>query len=148
MDSVIRHCFVMNPKDFFEANDEGDDVFYCEYEYDVHWHSFKRISEIDNSEEVSFLNKLLTDTSCRKERILSNIKAKIHVFGLLHLSVMKEQEMMMSGNYQRIQILRQMKTQKKKRIQHRAHHIGNIKPINCQQYAFSAIYSCLTSLFP
>ncbi|KAH7665530.1 origin recognition complex subunit 1 protein [Dioscorea alata] len=51
MDSVIRHCFVMNPKDFFEANDEGDDVFYCEYEYDVHWHSFKRISEIDNSEE-------------------------------------------------------------------------------------------------
>ncbi|KAJ0961169.1 hypothetical protein J5N97_000853 [Dioscorea zingiberensis] len=51
MESVIRHCYVMNPKDFFEANNEGDDVFYCEYEYDIHWHSFKRLAEIDDSEE-------------------------------------------------------------------------------------------------
>ncbi|KAJ0972666.1 hypothetical protein J5N97_020625 [Dioscorea zingiberensis] len=36
---------------FFEANNEGDDVFYCEYEYDIHWHSFKRLVEIDDSEE-------------------------------------------------------------------------------------------------
>ncbi|KAJ0960496.1 hypothetical protein J5N97_001655 [Dioscorea zingiberensis] len=38
---------------FFEANNEGDDVFYCEYEYDIHWHSFKRLAEIDDSEENS-----------------------------------------------------------------------------------------------
>lgn len=43
----------MNPKEFTKANNEGDDVFLCEYEYDVHWHSFKRIAEIDNGEEVS-----------------------------------------------------------------------------------------------
>lgn len=53
MESVLRHCYVMNPKEFTKANNEGDDVFLCEYEYDVHWHSFKRIAEIDNGEEVS-----------------------------------------------------------------------------------------------
>ncbi|GAA0142289.1 replication origin binding protein [Lithospermum erythrorhizon] len=47
MESIIRHCFVMNPKDFSKAGNEGDDVFLCEYEYDIHWHSFKRIANID-----------------------------------------------------------------------------------------------------
>ncbi|XP_027179410.1 origin of replication complex subunit 1A-like isoform X1 [Coffea eugenioides] len=51
MESIIRHCYVMNPKDFSKAADEGDDVFLCEYEYDVCWHSFKRIAEISNNEE-------------------------------------------------------------------------------------------------
>ncbi|KAH7560573.1 hypothetical protein JRO89_XS10G0046500 [Xanthoceras sorbifolium] len=50
MESIIRHCFVKNPKQFAKANDEGDDVFICEYEYDIHWHSFKRLAEIDNEE--------------------------------------------------------------------------------------------------
>ncbi|KAK2641108.1 hypothetical protein Ddye_022871 [Dipteronia dyeriana] len=50
MESIIRHCFVKNPKEFVKANDEGDDVFLCEYEYDIHWHSFKRLAEIDNEE--------------------------------------------------------------------------------------------------
>ncbi|XP_010247189.1 PREDICTED: origin of replication complex subunit 1A-like [Nelumbo nucifera] len=51
MESVLRHCYVMNPKEFSKANNEGDDVFLCEYEYDIHWHSFKRIAEIDNNDE-------------------------------------------------------------------------------------------------
>nr|GMD60704.1 origin of replication complex subunit 1A-like [Ipomoea batatas] len=28
-----------------------DDVFLCEYEYDIHWHSFKHIVDIDDGEE-------------------------------------------------------------------------------------------------
>ncbi|MQL79096.1 hypothetical protein Taro_011526, partial [Colocasia esculenta] len=56
MESVLRHCYVMNPKEFCRANNEGDDVFFCEYEYDVRWHSFKRLAEIgedeDNDDEV------------------------------------------------------------------------------------------------
>ncbi|KAL3529860.1 hypothetical protein ACH5RR_009182 [Cinchona calisaya] len=51
MESIIRHCYVMNPKDFSKASNDGDDVFMCEYEYDVIWQSFKRIAEIANSEE-------------------------------------------------------------------------------------------------
>lgn len=42
----------MIPKEYAKAN-YGDDVFLCEYEYDIHWHSFKRLAEIDNGEEVS-----------------------------------------------------------------------------------------------
>ncbi|KAH9741282.1 Origin of replication complex subunit 1B [Citrus sinensis] len=52
MESIIRHCSVMSPKDFVKANDQGDDIFLCEYEYDIHWHSFKRIADIDKEEEV------------------------------------------------------------------------------------------------
>ncbi|KAI9074857.1 hypothetical protein K1719_043165 [Acacia pycnantha] len=51
MESIIRHCFVMTPKGFAKAN-EGDDIFFCEYEYDVHWHTFKRLAEIDNDNQV------------------------------------------------------------------------------------------------
>lgn len=42
----------MNPKEYSKANDEGDDVFYCEYEYDINWHNFKRIMEGKGSEDV------------------------------------------------------------------------------------------------
>lgn len=55
MESVLRHCYVMKPREFGEANNEGDDVFYCEYEYDVHWNSFKRLGDVvdaENDEEV------------------------------------------------------------------------------------------------
>ncbi|XP_050225555.1 origin of replication complex subunit 1B-like [Mercurialis annua] len=51
MESIIRHCFVKSPKEFAKANTEGDDVFLCEYEYDIIWHSFKRLADIDNDEE-------------------------------------------------------------------------------------------------
>ncbi|XP_058223873.1 origin of replication complex subunit 1A-like isoform X2 [Rhododendron vialii] len=51
MESVLRHCFVMNPKEYADAKNEGDDVFICEYEYDTHWHSFKRLADIDHGEE-------------------------------------------------------------------------------------------------
>ncbi|XP_055827820.1 origin of replication complex subunit 1A-like [Solanum dulcamara] len=51
MESVIRHCFVLYPKEFEKARNDGDDVFLCEYEYDIHWHSFKRISEIEDNAE-------------------------------------------------------------------------------------------------
>ncbi|XP_009114605.1 origin of replication complex subunit 1B [Brassica rapa] len=46
MRSVLRHCFVKSPKEFAKASNDGDDVFLCEYEYDVHWHSFKRLAEL------------------------------------------------------------------------------------------------------
>ncbi|WOL11678.1 origin of replication complex subunit 1-like [Canna indica] len=51
MESVIRHCYVLSPDAYKEANDQGDDVFYCEYEYDVHWHNFKRVTDIDDGNE-------------------------------------------------------------------------------------------------
>ncbi|OAY30081.1 origin of replication complex subunit 1B [Manihot esculenta] len=51
MESIIRHCFVMNPKEYAKASNAGDDIFLCEYEYDIHWHTFKRMAEIDNDEE-------------------------------------------------------------------------------------------------
>lgn len=54
MESVIRQCFVMCPKEFERARNDGDDVFLCEYEYDIHWHSFKRISEIEDDAVVCF----------------------------------------------------------------------------------------------
>ena len=53
MDSILRHCSVMNPKEYTKAINEGDDVFLCEYEYDIHWHSFKRLADIDDGKEVS-----------------------------------------------------------------------------------------------
>ncbi|XP_019155324.1 PREDICTED: origin of replication complex subunit 1A-like isoform X4 [Ipomoea nil] len=51
MESIIRHCYILTPKEFSKANNGGDDVFLCEYEYDIHWHSFKRIADIDDGEE-------------------------------------------------------------------------------------------------
>ncbi|KAJ7947550.1 Origin recognition complex subunit 1 [Quillaja saponaria] len=51
MESVLRHCNVVTPKEYAKANNDGDDVFLCEYEYDIHWHSFKRLADIDNSEK-------------------------------------------------------------------------------------------------
>ncbi|KAJ1412369.1 Zinc finger, PHD-type [Sesbania bispinosa] len=51
MESVLRHCYVMTPKEYAKAKDEGDDIFFCEYEYDIHWHSFKRLADIDNERE-------------------------------------------------------------------------------------------------
>jgi len=52
METILRHCSVMCPKDFRDANDGGDDVFYCEYEYDIHWHNFKRLADIDDEPET------------------------------------------------------------------------------------------------
>lgn len=51
MESVLRHCYVMTPKEYAKASNEGDDVFLCEYEYDIQWHSFKRLADIDNERE-------------------------------------------------------------------------------------------------
>ncbi|RZC52148.1 hypothetical protein C5167_020574, partial [Papaver somniferum] len=51
MESILWHCSVMNCKEFSEANNEGDDVFLCEYEYDIQRQSFKRLADIDNEEE-------------------------------------------------------------------------------------------------
>lgn len=52
MESILRHCSVMSPKEYAKATNEGDDVFLCEYEYDIRWHTFKRIAEIDDDDEV------------------------------------------------------------------------------------------------
>ncbi|KAF5740602.1 origin of replication complex subunit 1B-like [Tripterygium wilfordii] len=51
MESIIRHCYVKNVEEYATASNEGDDVFLCEYEYDIRWQSFKRLAEIDNGEE-------------------------------------------------------------------------------------------------
>ncbi|XP_020590675.1 origin of replication complex subunit 1-like isoform X2 [Phalaenopsis equestris] len=72
MESVLRHCYVMNPREFADANNEGDDVFYCEYEYDVRWHSFKRLAEVadcDNDEEAGNDEdwKYTNDSGCDSE---------------------------------------------------------------------------------
>jgi hypothetical protein len=56
METILRHCHVMNPKDFRDADNAGDDVFYCEYEYDIHWHNFKRVADIDDEPEVDVHN--------------------------------------------------------------------------------------------
>uniref|UniRef100_A0A0A0LED3 Origin recognition complex subunit 1 n=1 Tax=Cucumis sativus TaxID=3659 RepID=A0A0A0LED3_CUCSA len=50
MESLLRLCEVMNPKDYYKAK-EGDDIFLCEYEYGVRWHSFKRLAEIDKEQD-------------------------------------------------------------------------------------------------
>jgi len=55
MESVLRHCYVMIPKEYAKASNEGDDVFLCEYEYDIQWHSFKRLADIDDEREVTVL---------------------------------------------------------------------------------------------
>ncbi|KAJ8751135.1 hypothetical protein K2173_016316 [Erythroxylum novogranatense] len=52
LECILRHCFVMSPKEYAKASNEGDDIFFCEYEYDILWHSFKRLAEVDNGEEV------------------------------------------------------------------------------------------------
>ncbi|EPS68518.1 hypothetical protein M569_06243, partial [Genlisea aurea] len=51
MESIIRHCYVLSPAEFSNASNDGDDVFLCEYEYDVHWHNFKRIADLENDVE-------------------------------------------------------------------------------------------------
>ncbi|CAM8971527.1 unnamed protein product [Rhodiola kirilowii] len=51
METVIKHCFVKTPKEFAKANNEGDDVYLCEYEYDVQWHTFKRLEDVNNAAE-------------------------------------------------------------------------------------------------
>lgn len=51
LESILRHCYVLNPEAFTKATDGGDDVFLCEYEYDIHWHNFKRLPDTDKSEE-------------------------------------------------------------------------------------------------
>ncbi|KAJ4763126.1 Origin recognition complex subunit 1 [Rhynchospora pubera] len=48
INSVLRHCYVMNPEEYQRAGDEGDDIFYCEYEYDVNYHNFKRLPDIED----------------------------------------------------------------------------------------------------
>lgn len=49
LESVLRHCYVLNPEEYRQASDAGDDVFYCEYEYDINYHNFKRLSDIDGA---------------------------------------------------------------------------------------------------
>ncbi|KAI5396800.1 Origin of replication complex subunit 1B [Lathyrus oleraceus] len=40
-------------EEYAKASNDGDDVFLCEYEYDIHWHSFKRLADIDDEREDS-----------------------------------------------------------------------------------------------
>ncbi|CAL9225368.1 unnamed protein product [Arabidopsis halleri] len=53
MECVLRHCFVKCPMEFSKAINDGDDVFLCEYQYDVHCHSFKRLAELDDGDSDS-----------------------------------------------------------------------------------------------
>ncbi|GJU53727.1 origin of replication complex subunit 1A-like protein [Tanacetum coccineum] len=67
METVLRHCYVMTPNEYAKAVNEGDDVFLCEYEYDVKYHSFKRIAEIDNNEEDDGEAEHDEDWSCNED---------------------------------------------------------------------------------
>lgn len=49
IDSILRHCYVMSPKDYKNSSGEGDDVFFCEYEYNEQWCKFKRIEYLDDN---------------------------------------------------------------------------------------------------
>ncbi|OAO89086.1 hypothetical protein AXX17_ATUG04640 [Arabidopsis thaliana] len=53
MECILRHCSVKCPKEFSKASNDGDDVFLCEYEYDVHWRSFKRLAELVDGDSDS-----------------------------------------------------------------------------------------------
>ncbi|CAN1263804.1 Origin of replication complex subunit 1A, partial [Linum perenne] len=50
METILRHCSVMNPKEYAKAK-EGDDIFMCEYEYDIRWNNFKRLAEMDDADD-------------------------------------------------------------------------------------------------
>ncbi|CAI9273004.1 unnamed protein product [Lactuca saligna] len=67
METILRHCYVMSPNEYAKAGNEGDDVFLCEYEYDVKWHSFKRIAEIANNEEDDEEAEHDEDWSCDED---------------------------------------------------------------------------------
>ncbi|KAI3705447.1 hypothetical protein L1987_75685 [Smallanthus sonchifolius] len=67
METVLRHCYVMTPNEYAKAENEGDDVFLCEYEYDVNWQSFKRIAEIDNDENEDEEAEHDEDWSCDED---------------------------------------------------------------------------------
>lgn len=56
----------MIPKLYAKATNEGDDVFLCEYEYDIHWHSFKRLADIDDEKEVINSKYMYKDHSSHK----------------------------------------------------------------------------------
>ncbi|PIA55282.1 hypothetical protein AQUCO_00800181v1 [Aquilegia coerulea] len=67
MESPLRRCSVMSPKEFSKATNEGDDVFLCEYEYGVHWHTFKRLAEIDNEKEEDKDSESDEECECRND---------------------------------------------------------------------------------
>ncbi|XP_024983132.1 origin of replication complex subunit 1A-like [Cynara cardunculus var. scolymus] len=67
METVLRHCFVKTPNEYAKAENEGDDVFLCEYEYDVKWHSFKRIADVDNNKEDDEEADHDEDWSCNED---------------------------------------------------------------------------------
>nr|GEW56204.1 origin of replication complex subunit 1A-like [Tanacetum cinerariifolium] len=67
METVLRDCYVMTPNEYVKTVNEGDDVFLCEYEYDVKYHSFKRIAETDNHEEDDGEAEHNEDWSCNKD---------------------------------------------------------------------------------
>lgn len=79
MESVLRHCYVMTPKEYAKASNEGDDVFLCEYEYDIHWHSFKRLADIDDEREVTVLENI-------RRRTIFLIKGFNHLAVLIFMS--------------------------------------------------------------
>ncbi|XP_068641694.1 origin of replication complex subunit 1A-like isoform X2 [Aristolochia californica] len=66
MESIIRHCQVLSPKEYSKASNDGDDIFLCEYEYDIHWHSFKRVMEAINEDEDSG-SDTEGDSGCEEE---------------------------------------------------------------------------------
>eukprot|EP00850_Spirogloea_muscicola_P000965 SM000003S11210 [mRNA] locus=s3:1490564:1494949:- [translate_table: standard] len=41
--SIVRRCHVLPLAAFRAAADGGDDVYFCEYEYDAAWHRFSRL---------------------------------------------------------------------------------------------------------
>ncbi|KAG7542915.1 Zinc finger PHD-type [Arabidopsis thaliana x Arabidopsis arenosa] len=81
MECVLRHCFVKCPVEFSKASNDGDDVFLCEYEYDVHWHSFKRLVELadgdsDSDQEWNGGKEKEIDSDDDEESVCADSKSK------------------------------------------------------------------------
>ncbi|XP_024534221.1 origin of replication complex subunit 1B isoform X1 [Selaginella moellendorffii] len=68
VESILRHCYVFCPEDFSKASNEGDDVFYCEYEYDMKWHTFKRIVDLVEEADHDFEEYDESKASNKKRR--------------------------------------------------------------------------------
>lgn len=115
MESIIRHCFVLNPKEYAKAHDEGDDIFMCEYEYDIQWHSFKRLADIDNGDEVRkvqlsvYFSIKMEPTHSQKNKKGSHHPVAINLLLLFVGRKVKILTLMKIGNLPRMLSLIQMK---------------------------------------
>ncbi|EFH46551.1 hypothetical protein ARALYDRAFT_493435, partial [Arabidopsis lyrata subsp. lyrata] len=84
MECLLRHCYVKCPMEFSKASNDGDDVFLCEYEYDVHWPYDQewnggKEEEIDDSDDEE--ESVCADSKSKRGLTCANVR-KGRIFGL------------------------------------------------------------------